>query len=189
MRPRRQQCGFSLLELVIVIILISILIVIALDRLLILSVEAERVSVLKIGGELRSAMGIKVADLVVKDKGLINVGKLANSNPMDLLAEPPSNYKGEVFDPELQSLEEGFWYFDKKAGELFYVVINDGNLQTDLKGKKRIRFQIQIDYEDRNRNNRFDAGIDSAGGIKLKELDNYKWLRERTATDLLEENR
>ena len=183
---RTSQNGFSLLELVIVIILISLLVVIAIDRLLILSVEAERVSVAKIAGELRSAMGIQVAKTIVEDKNLQNIGKLHKSNPMDMLAETPGTYIGAFETPQLQAIKGGSWFFDQGNGELVYVVINDGYLKTDLAGRKRIRFQIQLLYEDKNGNKKFDAGVDSAHGMRLKELDKYEWLLEEDITTFVE---
>ena len=187
MSYRSRQKGFSLLELVIVIILISLLIVIAIDRLLVLGVEAERVSVAKIAGEIRSAMGIQVAKTIVEDGNLQKVGKLDKSNPMNMLAETPATYLGEYPAKEIQELEGGNWVFDKTNGELVYLVINDGYLKTTLPGRKRIRFQIQMVYEDKNRNKRFDAGVDSASGIRLKELDGYTWLLEQPTEALIED--
>ena len=55
----RNERGFSLLELVVVIILISVLAVFALDRLLALRFEAERIGVQSVVGALRS--GLRVA--------------------------------------------------------------------------------------------------------------------------------
>ena len=53
---RRGERGFSLLELLIVIVIISVLLVVAIDRLLILRFEAERATVRTVIGALRSAL-------------------------------------------------------------------------------------------------------------------------------------
>lgn len=182
-----QQHGFSLLELVIVVVLISLLIVIAIDRLLVLRVEAERVSVEKIAGELRSAMSLTVASVVVKDGGLQNIARLNKSNPMNMLSQAPGTYLGEMRKAEPERIEPGSWYFDIDRGELVYKVINAGNLVTDLEGVKRIRFQLQLDYGDSNRNGRYDAGRDIIYGMRLQALDPYRWQLDRDVASVARE--
>jgi general secretion pathway protein G len=179
-----KQQGFSLLELVIVIILISLLIVIAIDRLLVLRVEAERVSVEKLAGELRSAMGITVASTIATDGGLKNIYKLHKSNPMDMLAETPGTYIGEISAADLDKIDNGNWYFDTDEGALVYKVINRDNLVTELEGPKRIRFQLQLVYSDKNHNRRYDVGHDSVQGMRLKALDKYHWQLDKNVEDI-----
>lgn len=182
-----QQRGFSLLELVIVVILISLLIVIAIDRLLVLRVEAERVSVEKIAGELRSALSLQVSSVVVADGGLQNINQLNKSNPMTMLSQAPGTYVGEIKQVEPERIAPGSWYFDHDKGELVYKVINAGNLVTDLEGVKRIRFQVQLDYTDNNRNGRYDAGRDIIYGLRLQALDQYSWVLDRDAASVAKE--
>lgn len=172
-----RQRGFSTLELVIVIVLISLLIVIAVDRLLSLRVDAERVAVEQLAGTVRSAMGINVAATVARDGGLQNISALHRSNPMDMLAETPGTYLGELDNVDPEKIEPGSWYFDKKKRMLIYRVINSGYLETKLQGPARIRFQLQLVYTDNNRNRRYDVGRDAIHGLRLQAVEPYKWRR------------
>jgi prepilin-type N-terminal cleavage/methylation domain-containing protein len=179
---RLNQRGFSTLELVIVVVIISLLIVFAVDRLLVLRVDAERVAVEQLAGTIRSAMGIQVAATVATEGGLQNIGNLNKSNPMALLAETPGTYLGELDKADPAAIEAGYWYFDKQQGMLVYRVINSGYLQTELEGPARIRFQLQLVYTDKNRNRRYDAGRDSIHGLRLKAVEAYKW-KKHVITD------
>ena len=90
LRRRRQPgyFGFSLFELLVVIVIISVLVVIAISRLLALQVDAERVVMESTVGALRSGLGIKVAESIVKQK-VSALPAYEDSNPMNLLAEVP----------------------------------------------------------------------------------------------------
>ncbi len=176
------QRGFSTLELVIVVIIISLLIVFAVDRLLALRVEAERVAIEQLTGTIRSAMGIQVAATVAKEGGLQNIARLNNSNPMALLAETPGRYLGELDTPDPANIEAGNWYFDKQQGMLVYRVINSGYLQTELVGPARVRFQLQLVYTDNNQNQRYDVGRDNIHGLRLQAVEPYKW-KQHVNTD------
>src|SRR3989344_9186820 len=89
-RRHARHCngGFSLLELVIVIVIISVLLVLAISRLLALMVDAERVTMETVAGTLRRAIGMRVAESIVKSK-VSDLPAFEGSNPMALLAEVP----------------------------------------------------------------------------------------------------
>ena len=178
-----KERGFSTLELVIVIILISLLIVIALDRLLSLRVDAERVSVEQIAGTIRSAMGINVAATVANEGGLQNISRLHRSNPMNLLAETPGTYLGELDNPDPEKIQAGSWYYNKTNRMLVYRVINSGYLETKLKGPARIRFQLRLVFTDNNRNRRYEAGKDDIHGLRLKAVEPYAWKKHEDLDD------
>ncbi|HYR34326.1 MAG TPA: type II secretion system protein, partial [Burkholderiales bacterium] len=58
---RRRVVGFSLLELVIVIVLISVLLAVAIDRLLAMKAMAERGALEQVVGTIRSGITIRLA--------------------------------------------------------------------------------------------------------------------------------
>ncbi len=169
--------GFSLFELVVVIVIISILMVVAISRLIALQVDAERFVMESVVGAIRSGLGIKVAETIVKQK----TGTLPayeNSNPMDLLAEVPGNYLGELegsVDP--YTLKRGSWYFDASARNLVYVVDNIGYFSGGMENPPRARFKIRLVYTDTNGNGMFDDGIDLVQGLRLAVLEPYQWTR------------
>lgn len=167
--------GFSLIELLVVIIIISILMVLAIQRLLALQVDAERVVMESTTGTIRSAIGIKVAEKIVRQK-INDLVSLEDSNPMNLLAELPRNYLGEfdgATDP--YTLERGSWYFDTTTRTLVYLVDNTGYFSGGVDDPPRARFKVRLVYTDANTNGAFDPGIDSIEGLRLAVQEPYQW--------------
>ena len=173
-RPSANASGFSLLELVIVIVLISVLLAVAIDRLLAMKAMAERSAVDQVVGTIRSGITIRLAELAMRNK-LSDATSLAGANPMLVLSERPQNYLGELFAPNPASLPPGNWYFDTRDGVLCYLVESADYFQSELPGPARARFSIQPVYEDVNRNGRYDAGVDSLRGFRLAALEPYSW--------------
>lgn len=168
--------GFTLLELTVVIIIVSFLAVIAIARLLAIQVDAERVSMGTVLGTLRSAIGMAVAESIVK-QDMRGLEALVGSNPMDRLAETPHNYLGAIDHPNPVGYEDGNWYFDRDSGELVYLVRNKANFTGGAADPPRARFKVEPAYRDRNGNKRFDSGIDSVEGLRLTPIEPYKWIR------------
>jgi prepilin-type N-terminal cleavage/methylation domain-containing protein len=168
--------GFTLLELTVVIIIVSFLAVIAIGKLLAVQVDAERVSMETVLGTLRSALGMAVAESIVRQdiNGLV---KLAGSNPMERLAETPHNYLGAIDQPNPAGYEDGNWYFDNDRRELVYLVRNQPYFSGGAVDPPRARFRVELVYSDRNGNNRFDSGVDSVEGLRLAPVEPYKWIR------------
>ncbi len=175
-RFKRLVAGFSFLELIVVIIIISILLSFAIGRLLSLQVDAERVAMETVAGTLRSAIGIKVAETIVRQE-IRELSALEYSNPMDRLAEVPANYLGALDHPDPRTLEDGNWYFDKRDNVLVYLVRNKGFFEGGMQDPARARFTIRLVYTDRNGNGRYDTGIDSVEGLKLAVVEPYRWVK------------
>lgn len=174
--------GFSLLELVIVIIIISLLFAVAVDKMLALRVDAERVAMENLLGTLRSALGITVAGHIAK--GSINeLATLAGSNPLDRLSQKPNNYRGAFNAPGPNTIEGGQWYFDSAEKTLIYRVDNSDYFKSALPGPARARFIIKVVYEDINHNGVFDQGLDEINGLSLTEREPYAWTNEPTEGD------
>lgn len=173
---RHSHRGFSLLELVIVIVIISVLLVMAISRLLALQVDAERVTMETVAGTLRSAIGIKVAETIVNMK-VADLQDRVGSNPMDLLAETPHNYLGERDGVDPATLEDGNWYFDRQAKVLVYLVRNKGFFSGGLPNPPRARFALRLVYSDKNGNGVFDPGVDAIEGLRLSPVETYSWSR------------
>ncbi len=178
LRRRRQpgHFGFSLFELLVVIVIVSILMVIAISRLLVLQVDAERVVMESTVGAMRSGLGIKVAESIVR-QNVVGLPAYEGSNPMDFLAEVPGNYLGEMEGTDPYGLEKGSWYFDKPARTLVYIVDNTGYFSGGMDDPPRARFKVRLVYADTNGNGIYDSGIDSIEGLRLAVLEPYKWVK------------
>lgn len=170
--------GFSLLELLIVIVIISVLTVVAIDRLLRLRFEAERVMVDSMLSGLRSALYIEFAGAAARGRPDALAAAAGGINPMQLLAERPETYAGEYAAADPAAVAPGAWYFDTRERHLVYVVRFPEQFVTALPGPARARFRVEPDYDDLDGNGRFDAGRDSARGLRLVAVEPYRW-RER----------
>lgn len=173
---RRGGRGFSLLELVVVIVIISVLLVVAISRLLAIMVDAERVTMETVAGTLRSAIGMKVAESIVRHR-VPELRQLEGSNPMDRLAELPTNYLGELRGADPARLADGNWYFDADARVLVYLVRHQGFFSGGQSNPARARFAVRLVYADRNGNGRYEEGVDAVEGLRLAPVEPYRWKR------------
>ena len=164
--------GYTFLELLIVIAIISILIAVALDRYSKLLVDVERTSMEHDLGVMRSAMGMQVAEHFLAGN-MGGLKELVNSNPMDLLAEKPKNYLGLVSHKEAVEIEAGNWYYDTDINALVYLVINDRYFETELK-PKRARFKIYPVYSDKKLGT---VSKTYQSGLSLRSMEPYRWLK------------
>jgi prepilin-type N-terminal cleavage/methylation domain-containing protein len=173
----RSERGLSLLELLIVVVIVSVLLVVAIDRLLALRFEAERTTVQSMIGALRSALYIEFAAAAARGQ-LHRMDVAGGSNPMARLAEAPGNYAGEFFGADPALFDPGTWYFDTRDRALVYVVRFSEEFVTSLTGPPRLRLAVEPDYDDVDRNGRFDPGRDPVRGLKLVALEPYRWKTE-----------
>ncbi len=163
-RPRRTCRGFSLLELVIVIVLISVLLAIAIDRLLLTKARAESTAMEQMVGTLRSAITIRVAELIARAR-VGEVAALVRSNPMRLLAERPRNYLGELFGPDASILHAGNWFFDARDHALCYLVESTDYFESGLPPPARACFAVEP----------IDPAGETLRGVRLVEVAPYEW--------------
>jgi prepilin-type N-terminal cleavage/methylation domain-containing protein len=161
--------GFSLLELVIVIAIMSVLITVAISKLLALQVDAERVSVETLVGTLRSALGIKVAEQYAR-QNFAGIRALGGSNPMERLAQLPGNYLGVLDSPDPATLPDGNWYYDARCRCLVYLVRNKGYFSGGLANPARARFAVQVVYSQSQAD-----GARHVEGIRFEPLEKYRW--------------
>lgn len=175
----RGKRGFSLLELLVVVIIVSVLLVVALDKLLALRFEAERVGVQSVLGALRSALYIEFAAHAARGRTHAVALTAEGINPMLNLSEKPDNYAGEFYGPDSARFEPGTWYFDTRERALVYVVRFPEQFVTPLAGTARARFAVQPDYDDIDRNGRFDAGRDPVRGLKLVAIEPFSWKEKK----------
>ena len=98
MQLARYSRGFSLLELVVVVIAVAILMGVALDRLLPLIGRAQRAAFLDVQRTLQSSLLIAAAERIVSGEAA-TIPELAAANPMALLLSPPANYVGALAAP------------------------------------------------------------------------------------------
>ena len=170
---RPGQRGFTLLELIVVIIIISILGLVAVSRFWQWSVAAERANLQTVVGAIRTALGLETTRLAMRQQ-LKQLPRLVGTNPMKLLAQTPNHYMGEIKN-EKQIVPGGNWYFDVSSNLLVYRLKYTNGFSTGLTGTPRIRYRIKLVYTDNNHNGRYDRGIDDIGGLDLVTAEPYRW--------------
>ncbi len=168
--PPQANRGFTLLELVMVIIVIAILGLFALDRVWSLRIAAERAVIQQVTGNLRSALGMEVARYALENR-VGELPRLDGSNPMLLLAQTPVGYLGEVSADSTEA-KAGSWYFDPATKTLNYHVSYAENFASRLEQPAQLRWQIHLIYRDRNNNQQLDPGVDAIQGLDLIRLKN-----------------
>lgn len=157
-----RAAGFSYLELVVVIGIISVLLGYGATKLWALQVDSERVVMEQVVGTLRSALGMMVAQTIVKND-MAKLRAMARSNPMNRLAEVPGNYIGEV-DETTAVIQDGTWYFDTRTRYLVYRVRNAEYFESGLGTPARARFVVQLVGEQ-----------GEVEGVRLVPVEPYRW--------------
>lgn len=138
---------------------------------------AEQSAVKQLVGTIKSALGLEVARLALAGN-MNGVAKLDKTNPLNLLSQKPNNYIDKKDSSKIIS-DSGVWYFDKKQKHLIYNVNYSENFSTNLIGIPRIRYQIKLIYNDRNKNKRFDIGYDSIAGLDLLPIEKFSWIAKK----------
>jgi len=111
---RPNHSGFTLIELVVIIVVLGILAAIAIPKLFNVTQEAERSAVDNMVSTLESAMAIYVA------KQYVDGQPIGVHNPFDDLSNTPANYKG-VNDPVTPAnTPDGSWSWRPTGNWIMY---------------------------------------------------------------------
>lgn len=173
-RPQARQRGFSLLELVVVIILVAILFLAAFDRLLPIRGDAEAAHVATVIGGLRSAIGLEAAARVTRD-GLSALAGLEGINPVTLLQDWPDTYIGETANVDRTEIGPGTWYFDSSSEALVYQVRFPQYMKSESERPTELRWRVTLQYEDVDGSGRYEPESDRPQGLRLEPLDAHEW--------------
>lgn len=164
-----QQRGATLLEVVIVVILFSLMMLVALDRLLPLRGQAEAAAVIGSEGNMQARLGGEVAQRVIRD-GLPSVLGLEGSNPMALVETPPPTYRGEFDRVDATALAPGDWAFDRSRGVLVYRVLYAQYFDGEPADPPRAEWRIELHFADGA-----DGDPDSLRAVLLVPLGKPSW--------------
>jgi prepilin-type N-terminal cleavage/methylation domain-containing protein len=159
------RAGFTLIELILVLIVISVLGVTALDRFRYYQERAEKAAMEATLAAFKMGLQLQLAELIVTNKQMA-VAQLERENPMRWLQEPPGNYLGEYTTPT----QPGNWYYAMNEHELVYAPNNSAYLDTRRSANKELRFRVAIRYA-------FDAttGRKTPSGASIVQTREFKW--------------
>ena len=129
--------GFTLIELVIVIIVIGILAAVAIPRFFSVTNEAETATVANMVSSLESAMSIYSA------RQYLRAQSIEVHNPFDDLSNIPANYNGEVDPVDRDNTPDGTWSW--RTGDN-WIIYNPRSPITGgmvIDGETYIAYQVQ----------------------------------------------
>ena len=136
----RQLRGFTLIELVVVLVIVSILGVAAVERLFYYQERAEKVAMLANLEAFKTGLRIRVAELLASNRG-DRLATLEGMNPVDWMEEPPPGWLGRYQAPS----PPGSWSYATDTRELVYAPMNSRYLVTGGPGKD-LRFRVVLKY-------------------------------------------
>ena len=165
--------GFTLIEMLVVVVAIGILAGFALDRLLPLIGRAERVAFMRIQAQLQNQLTLVTAERMVRGESA-TIPALAGTNPMQHLLKPPENYLGE-FAGMPDEPPSGHWYFDTLTATLVYLVGSHTRFDGLDGPDDRALLQVRLAFTDMNDNGSYEASRDRFDGIWLAPVYAYQW--------------
>jgi len=110
----KTNAGFTLIELVIIIVVLGILAAVAIPKLFDVTAEAERAAVGSMVSNLESAMSIYVA------KQYVNAQPIQVHNPFDDLSNIPANYLGDNDPVTPANTPNGKWSWRATGNWIMY---------------------------------------------------------------------
>jgi len=172
--PYTKVCrGFTLIELVIVIIIIAVLMGLFMNRFLYYQEQGEKVAMQEMVGAVQSALTLQYGQLMTRGKAS-DVAALVKDNPMNWMQKKPSNYSGEFFDATPRSATPGNWIYDLKSHELIYLLRNADNFKPGVDGKPWVRFHTVAAY-DPSRLPSLQAAPVELTGLTFEPVQPYSW--------------
>lgn len=162
---RRNHAGFSLWELMVVIALIIVLVLTAIENLLPLMGDAERVTHASTRGALRSAVGMETTVRVL-DRAGDGLQAMDGTNPVDWLQAPMSNYAGEISGRSYEDIPPRHWAFDSHTGVLVYRVGFPEYFAGDSMTPSVIRYRVTVQ----------NSPGGTPRGVFLEQLDSGEWI-------------
>lgn len=162
---RKAAQGFSLLELAVVSVVLSILLALFLQQLTYYQGAAERAQFQATLRIYKTALQIRLAELMLARRES-EASLLEAEDPTRWLAQRPGNYGGEY----PAQPRRGSWYFDTDAKELVYVVnFDDGLVVEGQHVAGQLRFRVKVIFQPAG------AGARAIGGVNLEPTAGYRW--------------
>jgi len=165
------QKGFTILELIVVIVVVALLASVSLSKFYRLTMRAEALGAQGMIGNVRSALSLQMVRGLSRGDNLAtwaHDGVQALYPMKDLLLEQPKNYLGVLEN----SNKRGFWYDDKNSHELVYMVRNDEIVNGVTGLPKKVRWRIAAICDD------LPPGKKHILGLVLQPATPHKWLFE-----------
>jgi len=159
MRQFRNPRGFTLIELIVVVAIVSTLMAVALDRLLYYEERAEQAMMNADLEAVKMGLRIRTAELMASGHGE-RIPALENENPMRWMERPPAGYAGDYVAPP----RHGSWYFAANTHELIYVPKNSAYLQGGAGPDRELHFRPALEMDGT-----------SIAGVTIVPVTRFEW--------------
>ena len=166
--------GFSLVELVVVVIVVGVMAGFALDRLLPLIGRAERAAFLQVQSQLKSALLLEAAERLTHGESA-TLPELTGVNPMTLLLEAPANYRGVLDAHSDGRLPRASWFYDATKNRLVYTLGRHTRFAAREGPTDRIELSVALVFDDVDGDGVYNAAADEFGGLRLASVHAYDW--------------
>jgi prepilin-type N-terminal cleavage/methylation domain-containing protein len=170
-RPRKRQVahgGFTLLELILVIGIISVLIGFMADKALRNFELAEKAAMETQAMAIKSALNLQMAALITAGRER-EIERLIRQNPFEWLKEPPWNYLGALAGAPQGDDKAGNWYHDTGTHETVYLVRRADHFDATATGGRLVRYRVTAIYDDNAQ------GAKSLAGLTFSPVERYRW--------------
>jgi general secretion pathway protein G len=168
----RGSRGFTLVELVVVISVVAIMSTIALDRLFWYQSQAEKTAMEYNATMIKSGLWMSAASLMMAER-TSDIPTLATNNPINLLAEKPANYLGEIDGTKTETLDGGNWFYDTSKHQVIYVVGHRSFFEPEITDDFTIRYGMKVLYGEMELAQ--GKKVSYIAGITLVPLTKYTW--------------
>jgi prepilin-type N-terminal cleavage/methylation domain-containing protein len=159
--PANNQKGFTLIELVVVLVILALLAAVAVPKFFDLQKQAEVASVRGVVGNIRSALSLRTANALVNGEDLETLA--GTLYPMDLLSTIPEPYNGRGSSVPT---EKGVWYEGASSHDLYYT-LNNADIVYSPTTSAYVRYEIEVVQEDLD-----GDGNDENVGLVFEKYDN-----------------
>lgn len=174
-RMKNRWRGFSMLELLVASMLISIFAAVLLNRLSFYQEAAEKANVEYTISALKSALRVQMATMLIEGRAR-DFALLERQNPMDWLAEKPGDYRLAGNNAAAGDKRAGYWSYDPAARVLTYWPARGEYLQPDQSGQRRIRLHVKI-VRDESSTELDASGKTPIVSVVLTLVEPYRWFQ------------
>ena len=170
----KKALGFTLIELIVTVSIVAILATAALDRLFWYQGQAEKANMDYTANMIKSGLWMSAASLMMANKSA-EIPALAKQNPINLLAQKPENYLGEIDSSQIKSLKlkEGNWFFKPSENQMIYIVKHRHNFIPATADDYTVKYEMKLLYAEME----VTAGhkVSYIAGVTLVPLSRYVW--------------
>jgi type II secretory pathway pseudopilin PulG len=157
-----------MLELTLVVLIVSVLVVLAFERIAALRAEMERASVQQTVAAMQTALALEFARRASLPDTPPAAG-LVGANALRMLDPPPSGYQPRARHADWEQAPHGTWFFDPERGAMVYRASVPAALPGD--GERPIAaWKARAEGRDLDGDGTVEPGTEPVTGIRLVRL-------------------